>query len=137
MWHSTAWKLQISNNYGLIVLEDCAGRYCAFNTIYSLYYGIANFTTEKLVYLWEHQFLVMYITLSKNKYILLLKEYNNICNHTQLTALWMRIVWQLVLTSSIGHHQLYKKMNVYRRVRCVSLKTLLHIWVLHQWGCFI
>ena len=137
MWHSPAWKLKISSNYDLIVLEDCAGRCCAFITIYSLYNGIANFTTDKLIYLWEPQFLVMYITLSKKKYILLLKEYNNICNHMQLIPLWMGIVWQLVLISSIGHHQLYKKMNVHRRVSCVSLKPLLHIWVLHQWGCFI
>jgi hypothetical protein len=38
----------------------------------------------------------MYITLSKNIYILLLKEYNNIFSHTQLTPLQMRDVWQLV-----------------------------------------
>jgi len=41
--------------------------------------------------------------------------YNEVSNHTQLTLLWMFIMWQLVLTSSVGHHPaIVHKMNANR-----------------------
>jgi len=35
----------------------------------------------------------------------LLKMYNDVINHTQLTLSQLFVTWQLVSTSSIGHHQ--------------------------------